>query len=197
MQLLQRRCGNHSDYLIRQSNKTYTSEQTHEAEQRSAFNEHSSWLKNSVSANLFQYLLRPPYRCKAFGLTSFPNYTNSQVPLPHILLFTVEFQLIFTYLHSLLRVKTLFSDCTFWNEDAVWSAPYLCFIIKYSVHFLKWNLPLWFYGKFSNKIFFSRKYLLCILETFELLLFVSPRSGLYAWYSDLRKLLSLESKKLN
>lgn len=197
MQLLQRRCGNHSDYLIRQSNKTYTSEPTQE--QRSAFNEHSSCLKNRASANRFQYLLGSLYRCKAFGLTSFRNYTKSRVPLPHILLFTVEFRLIFTYLHSLLRVKTLFSDCTFWNEDAACSAPHLCFILKYSVHFLKWNLPLWFYGKFSNKriFFFSRKYLLCILETFKLLLFVSPRSGLYTWYSDLRKLLSLESKELN
>lgn len=183
MQLLQRRCGNHSDYLIRQSNKTYTSEQTHEPERRSAFNEHSSCLKNSGSANLFQYLLGPLYRCKAFGLTSFPNYTKSRVPLPHILLFTVEFRLISPYLHSLLRVKTLFSDCTFGNEDAACSAPHLGFILKYSVHFLKWNLPLWFYGKFSNKrIFFSRKYLCCILETLKLLLFVSAKSGLDTWY---------------
>lgn len=104
MQLLQRRCGNHSDYLIRQWNKTYTSEQTQEPEQRSAFNEHSSCLKNRGSANLFQYLLGPLYRGKGFGLHSFPNYIKRGVPLPRIL-FTLNFWLLFTYHHSLLRLK--------------------------------------------------------------------------------------------
>lgn len=65
------------------------------------------------------------------------------------------------------------------------------------MHFLKWNSPLWFYGKYPNKKSFSKKYLFCILETSKLLLFVSPKSGLYTWYSNLRKWLSLQSKKLN
>ena len=163
MQLLQRRCGNHSDYLIRQSKQTYTSEQTQESEQRSsAFNEHSCCLKKKKnphreSANLFQYLLGPPYRGKSFQLQSFPNYTKSGVPLPHIILFTLKFWLIFTYCHSLLRVKTVSSACTFGIRRLCAQLYVSALWYNTACTFSNGICLLWFYGKFANKMVFSRK----------------------------------------
>lgn len=139
-------------WYVSQSNKTSTSEQTHEPAQRSAFNEHSSCLKTRGSANLLQYLLAP-VQIQSFWIRFFSYLYREQISLPRTTLFILKFGLILTYFSQCFKDKSLFWFY-FWNQGIESSVLSHCFIIKYNTYFFKWNIPSKFTkSKWNKRIF--------------------------------------------